>query len=359
MLAICRGRILERIDGGFARQHQPSYEQMKIWTASAIIGLALCCSTTARAVTIDWATVGNPGNSYNNNVLGSSRYGAVDYVYRISKHEVTNAQYAEFLNAVAASDTYGLYNNSMNSSLRGGIVRSGTSGSYTYSVKAPVFRNIPVVCSYTYTYDNKPVNFVSQSDAMRFINWLQNGQTNSGTENGGHSMLNAGLRAVDAKFFLPNTHEWYKAAYHKNDGVTGNYWEYPTASNEEPNNNPPAADTGNSANFLPLNGAWATRDGLFPMTDVGAYSHSPSPYGTFDQGGNLYEWVDKAFQGGECTLRGGAFADFAGRMSASRCAIGSEESSEVGFRVAAAVPEPSTLLLTVLSVIGLMTRKRP
>ena len=27
-------------------------------------------------------------------------FGAVDYVYRISKHEVTNAQYTEFLNAV-------------------------------------------------------------------------------------------------------------------------------------------------------------------------------------------------------------------------------------------------------------------
>ena len=37
-------------------------------------------------------------------------YGAVDYTYNIGKYEVTNGQYAEFLNAVAATgDPNGLY----------------------------------------------------------------------------------------------------------------------------------------------------------------------------------------------------------------------------------------------------------
>ena len=40
-----------------------------------------------------------------------SLYGAVDYAYQIAKNETTIAQYAEFLNAVAATDTYELYSN--------------------------------------------------------------------------------------------------------------------------------------------------------------------------------------------------------------------------------------------------------
>ena len=46
------------------------------------------------------------------------------YAYYISKYEVTNAQYAEFLNAKAASDPLGLYNASMGSDATfGGITR--------------------------------------------------------------------------------------------------------------------------------------------------------------------------------------------------------------------------------------------
>jgi formylglycine-generating enzyme len=43
-------------------------------------------------------------------------------------------------------------------------------------------------------------------------------------------------RNADAKFWIPTENEWYKAAYHKNDGVTGNYWDYPTRSDSVPSN---------------------------------------------------------------------------------------------------------------------------
>ena len=45
---------------------------------------------------------------------GTSGYGAVPYIYRMGTYDVTNAQYAEFLNAKASvADPYGLWNSLM------------------------------------------------------------------------------------------------------------------------------------------------------------------------------------------------------------------------------------------------------
>jgi hypothetical protein len=55
--------------------------------ATALLSLA---PPHARAVTIDWVTVGNPGNA--NDSL-TPAFGAVDYAYRIGKYEVTIQQY--------------------------------------------------------------------------------------------------------------------------------------------------------------------------------------------------------------------------------------------------------------------------
>jgi len=81
----------------------------------ATLTLALCFTPTAQAanVTFDWATVGNPGNA--GDVQSQGTFGAVADTYRISKTEVTNGQYTDFLNAVDANgaNTLGLFNSSM------------------------------------------------------------------------------------------------------------------------------------------------------------------------------------------------------------------------------------------------------
>lgn len=105
----------------------------------------------------NFVTVGNPGN--NNDTTG---YGSVNYTYQIGTYEVTNNEYVEFLNAVAANDTHNLYRADMTSEVRGGIIRSGSSGSYTYSTKPNM--------------GNKPVIFVSWFDCARYCNWLSNGK---------------------------------------------------------------------------------------------------------------------------------------------------------------------------------------
>src|SRR4051812_39191598 len=88
----------------------------------------------ARAVTVNTVPVGNVGNA--NDPFTGSLYGGVSYAYSIGTYEVTNGQYAEFLNAKAASDPLQLYDDSMASNLRGGITRSGSPGSFIYATKA-------------------------------------------------------------------------------------------------------------------------------------------------------------------------------------------------------------------------------
>ena len=96
--------------------------------------------------------VGNVGNA--NDPATGSLYGGVGYAYRIGTTEVTVGQYTAFLNAVAATDTYALYNTSMATDLNiAGIARSGVSGSYSYSVIGSA---------------NQPVTYVSWGDAARF-----------------------------------------------------------------------------------------------------------------------------------------------------------------------------------------------
>ncbi len=99
------------------------------------------------AITIDTVTVGNPGNAED----PFTNFGAVSYTYNIGTYEVTVGQYAAFLNAVAATDTFGLYNPAMTSDLHSaGISQSGVSGSFSYSVIGSAL---------------KPITYVSWGDA--------------------------------------------------------------------------------------------------------------------------------------------------------------------------------------------------
>jgi len=284
---------------------------------------ALFCVSAALAVNIDTVTIGDPGNA------PDTAYGSVSATYNIGKYEVTNAQYAEFLNAVADTDTYGLYNTSMASGY-GGITRSGSSPDYTYDV-------IP-------GRGNMPVNYVSWYDTLRFANWMHNGQPTgmqdtSTTEDGAYDM-SLGLSAVrkpGALVFLPTEDEWYKAAYYKGGGINAGYWDYPTASDMEPTAEaPPGTTTNGSANYN-----FAANSDL---TDVGAYTYKPSDsaYGTFDQGGNVAEWNEGISSIPVRILRGGSFVDLGWSLQAAnrKSSFLTSEYSSVGFRVVE-VPEPS------------------
>ena len=300
------------------------------------------------AVTIDWVTVGDPGNACEVQPplfdIPGGCFGSVGYNYRISKYEITNAQYAEFLNGVAKTDTYNLYSTTMGSGY-GGITQSGSSGSYMYSAIAG--------------RENMPVNFVSFWDGLRFANWLDNGQPtgaqdSSTTEDGAYTITAQGIadnsitRNADATIFLTSEDEWYKAAYY--DAVSTSYFDYPARSDVPTTCAAPGA-TSNTANCDNVVG---------DLTDVGNYTGSPSPYGTFDQGGNVWEWNEAIISTSYRGVRGGGFGSGPGRLQAAVRGTTAPwgEQYVLGARFAM-VPEPTTAVLFATGLAGLAMRRHP
>ncbi len=295
---------------------------------------ALFGTRPAEAVSIDWVTVGDPGN-----LADTTGFGAVAYSYKISKYEVTNGQYVEFLNAVAAENPHSLYEQSL---MGGAIAQSGTSGNYTYA--SALGRA------------NEPVTGANWGASLRFANWLHNGQPSSvspfdpsTTEDGAYLLLAMapGLRKTGAQVFVPNDDEWYKAAYF--NGTS--YLDYPTAG---PTTCAAPGSTPNTANC----------NNMAPgPTDRGAYTASVGPYGTFDQGGNVSEWsetIHSTINDPFLAYRwGGAYDGSAADLVAGTPPLFNPRygTASSGFRVAA-IPEPSTALLLGLGLLGVAACSR-
>ena len=116
------------------------------------------------------------------------------------------------------------------------------------------------------------------------------------------------------------------------------------AATSNPNNGNPEGDTGNSANYRQINEF--TIGSPYYTTPVGYFSQSESPYGTFDQGGNVWEWNEDSLESSMHRRRGGAYnADLYGLESTYRNYSDSAfENGAIGFRIAS-VPEPGSLMM--------------
>ena len=161
-------------------------------------------------------------------------------------------------------------------------------------------------------------------------------------------------RNKDAYYFLTSENEWYKAAYQQNDGVTPNYWDYPTASNSEPT----AVASGTGAGTAVYNGVTGVPASVF--SDGGL-----SAYGTMGQGGNVFEWMETASDGINNSssenrrFRGGAWneSEVSLRSSLRYSYTPSGSLTFLGFRVAS-VPEPSAAMLMISAGMLALARRR-
>lgn len=374
----------------------------------AMLAAATVVSPAHAEVTLDWVTVGNPGNAPDTLVMnkpngtlpgdGTSGYGSVDYEFRISKHHLTNTQYVSFLNTVDPAGTNSLLyipnmtnlviSNVSYPAYSGGIDRNlaATAGS-RYSVKAG--------------QGNFPVVHLNWSRAARFVNWLANGQGPSGTESGvydmsvfeNNSFATPPPRAENAQFFIPSENEFYKAAYYdptKNAGA-GGYWQYGTRSDSVPASVAPPGTSnsanvgegttgssgGTSASIMATTGAAFDRDVIY-LTDVGAYTAAMSYYGLSDVDGQIYDWTEATrpninnpsqmlpvYRGGSWQFNdlasGAAF-----RNAGNGAGVNIGQFQYWGLRVGtvAVVPEPSSLALVagagmVLAIAAARRRGAP
>ena len=275
------------------------------------------------AFTMEFVTIGNPNNAAD--TTGSPNpAGSVAYTYNLGKYEVS----------------------------RGQIDKANSAGSLgiTYT-------------SYSSTV-NKPGTGISWYEAATYVNWLNTstGGTAAYKFVGGNFQLwSAGdegynannlFRNSLAKYVIASSNEWYKGAYGNADGSWSNF---PNGTNIAPT----AVAGGTDANTAVYGQSAST--GPADINNAGGLSS----YGTMGQGGNVWEWNETAYDGSNNTagetreLRGGAWSSNSGLLDASyRLNYNpSSESSIVGFRVAS-VPEPSTGLLVLLGLSGLLLKRR-
>ncbi len=293
--------------------------------SSALVGLA-----DARAVDIVFVEVGDAGNA-----AAFNGFGSVDDVYFIGETEITNAEFAEFLNTVdpTGANEIGLYNANMTSNSRGGIdFVAGNAVGFKYQPKA--------------NFGSRPVNYVSWYDAARFANWMHNGQGLAGTTEGGSydMTLETPVRLPGASIALPNDDEWFKAAYFD---PTKPYWLFPTQSDSTPT----SAMIGTDGSIINPGANVANWDSDATVSVV-ATAGNTGQYGTFDQCGNVSEWTEgisgtnRGDKGGDWT--GGSIrSDDFGALNGP-----TNEGSTRGFRLVM-VPEPGSVLLSIIALAAI------
>ncbi len=288
----------------------------------AVVGASAKADTFgsgANAFTIDFVNIGNAGNADDAGAGGgiySSPYGGVPYTYRMGMTEAAQ-------DWITKATALGLTN-----------VTAGDWG------------------------PSQPATSMTWYEAAAFVNWLNTSTGHQAAYNlngtagaltlwssvdawqaGGQNLY----RHKNAYYFLPSEDEWYKAAFHKNDGVTANYWDYALGSNSIP----VAVGSGTTPGTAVYNSATAAVAGV---NDNGGLS----PYGTRGQNGNVDEWLESAFDGvNNSASENRAFRS--GRSNGPEAWLRSSDRVGVpptnndgffGFRVASVnVPEPSSAAL--------------
>lgn len=312
-----------------------------------VCSLVLCSASSLYADTfgnglstfdIEFVAVGNPGNPSDTRYPATS-FGAVPYEYRIGKFEISEQQ----IDKANVVGNLGITHDDR------GNDKPATSISWNEAARFVNWLNVSSGGVPAYKFENQPGDapYSAQEDILL---WEPG--------DAGYDPSNLYRNSL-AKYVLPSADEWHKAAFY--DPVADAYYDYPTASDSDPDGIDFADDPNFDAVF---------DDGGFNLlpndvTDVGALS----PYGTAGQGGNAWELEETSldllnddvinYRG----LRGGGFLNTPSSLHASVrnfVEFPIVENSVVGFRVASvtAVPEPTSVALVAMACIFVLNRRR-
>jgi len=281
--------------------------------------------TGANQFTIDFATIGNPGNA----AAAFTGYGSVGYTYRLGTYAISQNQIDEATASGLAHLTAGRFSGDLPAALM------------TWYESAAFVNWLNVSKGFEPAY-NLTWSGITWSMAL----WTA---TDAGYDS------NNLYRNSLAKYFLPSENEFYKAGYGMSDG--SGYYSYPTSSETTPT--PVASGTNaGTAVFYPA----ASR----PASVYAA--GGPSSYGTIGQGGNVTQWMEGNYSGnntdpaGDRVLRGGNWLSTEGDLGSwSRFSTApGTEGPNIGFRVASVeiIPEPTTYALFGLGASALVIAYR-
>ncbi|MDG1358783.1 MAG: formylglycine-generating enzyme family protein [Akkermansiaceae bacterium] len=292
-----------------------------ILTLTSVIVAASSASTYATtiihdstSVDIEFVNIGNLDNTGDTaNSVNGNNPGSVAYNYSIGKYEVTAAQWSTVLSADS---------------------NIGNAGTWS---------------------GNQPTANTSWYEAAKFANWLTSGDALIGAYSFSDATTLTGIDRATALstygtiYVLPNENEWYKAAYLKSDG--SGYTLYATGDT--------LPTAGSDANYDSANSSpWNVGTGTIENN------------GTYDMGGNVWEWNEDAFDGTLDNLsesrvkRGGAWnVNSNGIKSSHRSSTNPVTVSNLnGFRIASitnvAVPEPSSAALLAIGAIACLAHKK-
>ena len=314
----------------------------------AVLLLSRDASLYAEVLQIEMVRVGNGGNA-----ADTTGYGAVHYEYQIGKYEVTNNQYAAFLNAVDPEgiNPNSIWSRSMGSFSTTGITNTGTTNGSRYAVKPNM--------------GDKPVVYVTWFDAARLTNWLHNGaSTYSKSDASANAPQNVGAytlstatygaapsKSQDARFWIPTENEWYKAAFYSGSGI--GYLTYGDGFGTTPtpvtSGDTGIGSAGAAGNFVNYRGDVTGAPFAARLTTVGT-NGGPSHYGAFDMSGNAWEWNDlNGLSSSSRGIRGGSWNASSwgiSREGRDEWATGGDDPT-YSFRIAAVapIPEPSTWVM--------------
>jgi formylglycine-generating enzyme required for sulfatase activity len=331
---------------------------------------------------IDFVTIGNPGNApwQGDGTTGDRAIGrgGVDYDYRIGRFEVTTAQFVEFFNAaldrpssdtlpfVTAPAAWGAVSTTPNNP--GGQRWTVPAGRGMIPVGGLDWRTCAMFCNWE--CNNRQSNrssFMDGAYAASTFGYGPNGFTDQLVHNPG------------AQYWIPTWDEFLKASHYDPNRFgpgQGGWWIYSNGTNSPLAYGPPGLHVRVTAPYGPdpngplaqANAGWQDLD--FPGYDpysvsLGAYSGTQTPWGLFDTAGGTSEWSE------EPTLSNGTWwtsRAFFGSSWAhgfpSNDAIyfrGGEDPGigllNLGFRIAAQIPSPSTMTAAFFFAIASARRR--
>ncbi len=239
-----------------------------------------------------------------NNPADTTGFGSASEPFAIAKYDVTASEYQQFLEATEPSGAHGLYHPEMNSDPAiACLTRTAAEDDIHYGV-------IP-------GRENLPITYVAWPDAIRYCNWFQHGKPTRGkvtpdtTETGAYTISSDDVGntiytlQTNALYFLPSRDQWHKAAYYRHDINT--YWTYPTHCSIAPGNSL-TSGCANEANYRTgdLWNSYCKKTAPY-LTDVGIFSDSAGPYGTFDMGGNVNQWTSDFDENDHAIALGGSW----------------------------------------------------